>query len=314
MAARFDYERAAELLATAVSLHERAGLGAQAALGLGGVWVNEHRDRAERERVLALQRDALAVLEPDQAALRCRLRVRLAAEMVYSGGPLGEVLAALEEARRLGDRQALAEALSLTHHALLRPDHTADRLALADELVEVASAAGDGVLVLMGLCWRVLDLFHLGDHRAERALADLRGRADAVNCRSILYVASVLDVMLTIRQGRLGDADAFGYYATHLLAIRWMQGRGAELVDLAAETVDSPTLVQAEFAFRATLARLAAEAGQQQRARRALDQLTVAGLAARPRRPVASRAGEHPRWTPSSHHPTGSSPLDACSR
>lgn len=58
----------------------------------------------------------------------------LAAEAAYSTGPLDEVLAALAETRRLGDQHALAEALSLTHHALLRPDYTTDRLALADEM------------------------------------------------------------------------------------------------------------------------------------------------------------------------------------
>jgi hypothetical protein len=80
----------------------------------------------------------------------------------------------------------------------------------------------------------------------------------------------------------VGDADAYAYYGAHLLAIRWLQGRGAEMVDLAAEVADSATLVQAEFTFRATVARLAADAGQLDRARAALDRLTGAGLAALP--------------------------------
>ena len=62
------------------------------------------------------------------------------------------------------------------------------------------------------------------------ALSELRDRADAVGCRSIGYVASAIDVMQLIRDGRLdeaervahecferrvdvGDADATGYYA-----------------------------------------------------------------------------------------------------
>ncbi len=293
--ARALFDRAAE----AADAEAEPVLAAQAALGLGGVWVNEHRDRAERERVLTRQEAALACLGPDQAVLRSRLRTRLAAEAVYSGGQLDDVLAALAETRRLGDGHALAEALSLTHHALLRPDHVRDRLPLADELVTVASAVGDGVLVLMGLCWRAVDLFQLADPGAERALADLRARADALGCRSILYVVSVLDVMLLIRSGRLaaaeeaatasarlgvevGDADAAAYAAAHLLSIRWLQGRGGELLELAEQVAGSPTLVQAEFAFRATVARLAAEAGQPARARRALDRLTAGGLAELP--------------------------------
>ena len=87
-----------------------------------------------------------------------------------------------------------------------------------------------------------------------------------------------MDVMLLIRAGRLaeaeraaeasarlgaevGDADAAAYAAAHLLTIRWLQGRGGELLDLADQVAGSPALVQAEFAFRATVARLAAEAG-----------------------------------------------------
>jgi hypothetical protein len=276
-------------------------LAAHAALGLGGVWVDEHRDPGDRERVRARQQAALAALgeDPEHAVLRQRLRTRLAAEAVYIGAPLEPVLAALAETRRLGDRQALAEALSLTHHALLRPDHAADRLPLAEELVAVAAAVGDGVLVLMGLCWRAVDLFGLGDPGAERALADLRARADVLGSRSILYVVSAMDVMLLIRSGRLaeaeraaeasarlgvevGDADAGAYAAAHLLTIRWLQGRGGELLELADEVAGSPTLVRMEFAFRASVARLAAEAGQPARARRALDRLAAGGLAALP--------------------------------
>ena len=272
---------------------------ARAALGLGGVWVAEHRDRAERERMLALQRDALAGLPEAEAGLRARLRVRLAAEAVYTGGDPAGVRAGLAEARASGDRVALAEALSLTHHALLRPDHTAERLELADELVEVASAAGEPVLVLMGLCWRAVDLFHLGDPAAERALTELRGRAGAVRSRSALYVVAVLDVMLLLRAGRLdeaedaaavaykagvevGDEDAFAYWAAHLLTVRWLQGRGAELLDLATEAAGSPTLVQAEFTFRATAARLAADAGDVRQARALLARIADGGLAALP--------------------------------
>ena len=295
--ARGLFDRAAD----AAEAEGEPVLAGHAALGLGGVWVDEHREPAERQRVRARQQAALAALghDPAHAVLRQRLRTRLAAEAVYTGAPLTPVLAALAGTRRLGDRQALAEALSLAHHALLRPDHAADRLPLADELVAVAAAAGDGVLVLMGLCWRAVDLFTLGDPGAERALAELRARADAVGCRSILYVVSAMDVMLLIRAGRLaeaeraaeasarlgaevGDADTAAYAAAHLLTIRWLQGRGGELLELADQVAGSPALVQAEFAFRATVARLAAEAGQPARARRALDRLTAGGLAALP--------------------------------
>jgi tetratricopeptide (TPR) repeat protein len=306
--ARVRFERVA---ATAADDDDPTIL-AETALGLGGHWVNEQRAPVERARVLGLQRSALARLSPDPPgaagvagvdryeALRCRLRSRLAAEAVYDGAPVGPVVDALDAARRCGDPTALAEALSLCHHALLAPEHARRRLDLADELVRVGSEAGDGVQSLMGLCWRAVDLFLLADERAPRALEDLRQRADALACQNILYIVEAIDVMLLMRAGRLdeaeaaahrayelgtavGEVDALGYLGGHLLAIRWIQGRDAELLELAEDVAGSSTLVQAEFAFRAAAATVAARAGHRDRARVALDKLAADGLAALPR-------------------------------
>lgn len=272
---------------------------AQAALGLGGVWANEYRHPVERERVEALQRRALEGLPASEAVLRARLATRLAAQAVFHGGPIEAVFPLVREVRRLGDGRALAEALSLLHHAMLGPEFMEVCLALADELIAIASASGEGVMALMGLCLRAVDLYQLGDPQAERALADLRARADALGCQSILYVVALLDVMRLIRSGRLedaeaeaarcyqmgtevGDADALGYYGAHLVAIRWLQGRGAEIVDLVDEIATSPMQAQQQFVFPAALASLAAEAGQRERARVTLDRLASGGLAALP--------------------------------
>jgi AAA ATPase domain len=273
---------------------------AEAALGLGGHWLDEQRAPVERARVLGLQQAALAGLPAGEEGLRCRLGVRLAAESAYDGGPIEAVLDALAAARRCRDPVARAEALSLCHHALLDPGHARFRLDLADELVQVASRAGHGVLALLGLCWRAVDLFLLGDSRALRALEDLRQRADALGCQNVIYIVDVIDVMLLVRAGRLaeaevaagrcyeqgcevGDADTLAYLSAHMLGIRWIQGRDAELLDLADQVAASPTLVQSEFAFRATSAALAARAGQRERARATLDHLASGGLAALPR-------------------------------
>jgi DNA-binding SARP family transcriptional activator/tetratricopeptide (TPR) repeat protein len=271
---------------------------AEAALGLGGMWVNKYRGRADRARVLARLDEALAALPETDTVPRHRLATRRAAEHAYGGGGEDEVLAALDEARRLGDRQALAEALSLAHHALLRPEHGERRLAMADELIAVASAAGLEMLTLTGVCRRTVDLFHLGDPRAERSLTDLRRRGEG--CRGMLFLHAAMEVMLLVRAGHLaraeeravtclrlgteaGDTDAPVFHSTHLFAIRWLQGRGAELVDLAEHTANSPTLPDTELSFHATLALLASDAGQQDRARSALHRLTAGGLAAIPR-------------------------------
>ena len=280
---------------TAVAEEDTVEL-ARAALGLGGVWLSEHRSRTEWERVLGLQRRALAELPAEERRLRCRLTVRIAAEEVYQGAPVGPVLAAVVQARGLGDGGVLAEALSLCHHALLIPRFTHTRLELAEELMAVASPAGAEMHALLGLCWRAIDLFHLGDQRAPRALAELHHRADALNSQSVLYVAEVMRTMLLIRAGRLaeaeekataayefgtevGDADALGYLGAHLITIRWLQDRDAEMLATVEDIADSPTLVATEFAFRATFAGLAARAGRLDKARLVLDKLIAQGLA-----------------------------------
>jgi hypothetical protein len=293
--ARVRFDRAA-----AVAEHEGdPEIFAEAALGLGGHWVNEHREPVVRMRVLGLQRAALARLPERQSPLRCRLVARLAAEGVYDGRPVEPVYEALDAARGCGDRGALAEALHLSHHALLAPEHAHVRLDLAEELLRVASEAGYGVLGLMGLCWRAVDLLHLGDGRAIRALEDLRVRADALACQSIVYIVDVVDVMLLIRAGRLdeaeieakrcyergsavGEADTLPYLSAHTLAIRWIQGRDDELLDAAEEVAASPTVAYGDFTFRAIAAAIAARAEHHERARSTLNDLTTGGLAALP--------------------------------
>ncbi len=273
---------------------------ARAALGLGGLWVGEHRSAPEAERVRAVQRRALQALPPTEAVLRTRLCVRLAAEETYRGGSAEAVLSGVEAARRTGDAHALAEALSLCHHALLVPQHARRRLDIAGELIAAASAAGDGLLALVGLCWRTADLWLLGEPAAAAGMEEMRHRADALGCRSILFIARAMDVMLAVRAGEferaereafacrrlgeeVGDADALAYHGAHLSAIRVFQGREAELADLAASIAASPTLIEErERAFAAAAALFALRAGRPEPAVEMLDRLAREGLASLP--------------------------------
>ena len=285
--------RASEREGNAVAL-------ARSALGLGGVWVSEHRLADDAERMLALQRRALDALPAGEAVLRARLEVRLAAESAYRGGSVEDVLARVASARRTGDAHALAEGLSLAHHALLTPEHTRRRLPLAAELITAAAAAGDGLLSLIGLCWQAVDLFLLGDPGAGAALEELRLRADALRCSSILFIVRCMEVMLLVRGARfeeaeqaaaaafalgteVGDADALSYQGAHLAAIRYFQGREAELAHLAASIAASPTLIETrERSFAAAAALFSLRAGRPEPAQALLQRLERDGLASVP--------------------------------
>ncbi len=254
---------------------------ARAAIGLGGIWVFEHREVEPLERFLGALEQAIARLGDGHHDLAARLRARLAAERVYLGpGDPADVRAEVAALRELDDPAGLAEALSLLHHVLLGPQDAAERAAIADELAAAAARTGDTVLVLMGALWQTVDRLLAGAPDAERSLSELRQRADALRVDAVLYIVELIDVMLVARAGRLkeaedgahraftkgveiGDADAVGYFGAQLLYLRWLQGRSAEMLPLAREIAGSPTVVAAAAhrVYPAALAALAADAG-----------------------------------------------------
>ena len=324
LSAGFAYEAAAHLVARAVELHDEIGVAAPpslvldvalaelsagnlraartwfrraadntgdsvelatAAIGLGGIWVHEHRSAAERAAYLALVQRSLAGLGDDRPDLAARLHVRLAAERVYTrDGSPAAVDAAVARARMLGSPLVLAEALSLQHHTRLGPANTAPpRLALADEVVRQAAAAGDAVLGLMGVLWRAVDLVLAGDPRADRGLVEARERADALQVAAVLFVLDAIDVMRLLRRGDLiegeraahqclragveiGDADAMGYFGGHLLTIGWLRLEPHELLPLARQAAVSASKVESDVSQLAAAAVFGAMVGDHETA------------------------------------------------
>ncbi|MFC0066034.1 hypothetical protein ACFFQW_19745 [Umezawaea endophytica] len=281
----------------AYEVAERVGderLMALAAVGLGGLWVHEHRTAADAASVEAHQREALRALDP-ASSLALRMRTRLAAEADYRAQRSTTIMPLVAEAREAGDLVALSEALSLAHHCLLGPQDAELRLRLAEELLRVGSRTGRPSDVVMGLLWRTVDLFLLGDAHAERSLAELSASEAADRNAAVSFVRTALRVMLDVRAGRLddaeklahecaaqgrttGDADHVGWYGAQLVAIRWYQGRVAELVAVLGEIANSPTLSATDDAFVAGLAVAAASAGDTRMARGALARLRGDGF------------------------------------
>ncbi|WP_285508507.1 hypothetical protein [Actinokineospora sp. NBRC 105648] len=286
----------------AYDLAERNGDGramALAALGLGGLWVHEHRTAAASARLRSRLVAALAAVEPG-SSLALRLRVRLAGEDDYQAGRHESVVAALDEARRARDPQAWMDGLSLAHHCVLGPDHGALRRELAAELIGECARTGRRSDALMGLLWQTVDLFLDADPHAQRRLVELRALVEAQDHLAVGFVVNAIEVMLAIRAGRLaeaeamahgcaqrgsaaGDIDAAGWYGGQLVAIRWYQGRLAELVPMLDELVHSPTLSTVDNAYFAALAVAAAQAGDRRTAAGALATLRGRDLAELPR-------------------------------
>jgi len=290
-----------DLAATAAEREGQPESLADAALGLGGIWVHEHRVAAERDRVARLQRSALAGLPPWSEVRRARLRARLAAEQAYVGGSLDELHAAIDELRGLDDHHALAEGLNVLHHCLLGPTHARGRLAIADELVAESALAGDELLGFVAEVWRTVDLQLVGDPAGDGALARLADRLDPIGPAALRYCAAAMAVMGAFRDGdilgaeagaaqtmalgqAIGDADALGWYGAQILAIRWVQARTPELLPLLGELVRSPTVADGEPTYRAAFAGVAAEAGRRAEAQAAARSVVDAGLANFPQR------------------------------
>lgn len=270
-----------------------------AVLGLGGLWVHEHRTVATSTQMRTRLRHALSLVEP-RSSLALQLRVRLAGETDYHAGRHEGILAVLDEARRAEDPMARAEALSLAHHCMLGPDHGPARKALAAELIAESFRTTRRTDLLMGLLWQTVDLFLEAEPHANRILGELRDMLAEHDHLAVGFVVSAIDVMLELRAGRFdeaeklaqicaergnaaGDIDAMGWYGGQLFAIRWYQGRVAELLPMLDELVHSPTLSAIDNSYVAGLAVAAATAGDRRKAAGALATLRGQNLADLPR-------------------------------
>ncbi|GAB3878572.1 hypothetical protein GCM10029964_029420 [Kibdelosporangium lantanae] len=252
----------------------------QAALGYAGLWVHEHRTAASSAVSLVRLRRSLALIDPDSPEAR-RIRVRLAAEADFRVGGHSTAL-------RLSGHEAGAEpsavqpslalppeSLALLHHCLRSPDQLELRQTLAEDLLGGAVSRID---LLMGLLARTTDSFLAGDPHAGRVLRELNEALDEDNHLAIRYVTEAIEVMRTIRAGRLdeaehlarqcyehgrkaGHSDASAWYGAQLVTIRWYQGRLTELLPMLTEYVDMPGLSAADNSPLAVLALASAMAG-----------------------------------------------------
>ena len=173
-------------------------------------------------------------------------------------------------------------------------------MALAGELLVLAAATGRPTDHLMGLVWRTCNAILAGDDRARRSLGELRRALEVEPCDALAFVVAGWEVMLTMRAGRLsdaermaeaclrlgtvvGDVDAANWYGAQLIALRWAQGRVGELLGLVDELDQSGTVPEPGGVSTAALALVAASAGDEVTARSALARLGAGRLGGLPR-------------------------------
>ena len=196
--------------------------------------------------------------------------------------------------------ELLAEALSIAHHCLLDPDHVRLRRELAVELIKASFRTERRGDLLMGLLWQTVDAYCEGDPHAGRLLGELKDQLRQRSHLAVGFVVSAIDVMLAIRAGRFGEAEALAavcarngaaagdadhewWYGAQLVTIRWYQGRLVELLPMLHDRVHSPVLSAVDNSAVAALAVAAALSGDRPRAAGSLAALCGSDLAGLPR-------------------------------
>jgi class 3 adenylate cyclase len=200
---------------------------------------------------IALLEEALEALPEGDNSLRARVLARLATEL-YTTDLRDRRVAlsdeAVEMALRLGDPQALVAALHGRHWATLEPDSVHDRLANAQQMLLVATGAGDEESAFLARHARLhcfLELCDIADLDAElEAMARLAGR---IRQPFYLWHTASLRGMRSILEGRLDDAErqfrdareiarlrdseyvAYHFEFAQMVAVRWAQGRLEEV-------------------------------------------------------------------------------------
>jgi tetratricopeptide (TPR) repeat protein len=213
----------------AAQLAEKRGLAEQlghAALGYGGriVWEVSRDD----DHLIPLLERALDELSAEDSPLRARLLARLAGPFRDARFPSerrhGAAGEALAMARRLNDAPTLAYALAAYLPAFMSPARTEDMIAVATELIEVATEAGELERAAEGYLCRACALLELGDvARAKEDVAEMGRLAEALHQPSQTLYVTNLRAHIALLEGEFNAADPLIHEALELgeRATRW---------------------------------------------------------------------------------------------
>jgi predicted ATPase len=294
-----EIERAREAFKRAADIGDPQAV-AVAALGYAG---QPWRSFGEVDaRAIEMLKRSLEVLGGEDSVLRTRALARLAIALYFTGDQ-ARVAATAEEAldmaRRLGDQAALAAAIEARLYALWHPEGVEERLATAEELLELAQREEQAELTAQARRWRIVPLLELG--RMEEADAEIAAHAELARtlCQPYeLMYTKVFEGMKALFTGAFADAgrlaeeilsadhgrpgaDALQFYGLDMLTLTHACG-GIEALE--APILDFIERYPGIPAWRAAIAMIAAETGRHDEARALLAELAD-GFSVFPRDP-----------------------------
>jgi len=213
--------------------------------------------RVDHDRVEMIEA-ALASIGDVDSAPRARLLALLAIEHTWDGDyPGRRALSdnAVAMARRLGDPATLRDVLLLRHNTIWVPETVAERLQLTAEAETLAQAVGDPVGRFWSAIYRYCPAVQIGDRDEVTRCWELnRALAAQIGQPTLLWMSAWFDTIYVQLSGDVaraeqlaaetyqigsesGQPDAVLIYAGAINAVRFHQGREAELVNALASSV-----------------------------------------------------------------------------
>ena len=220
--------RAGDLLGSRARFEEAAGLArrldrpedlARAALGVGAGLTGFEVKVFDRRQIDLLE-EALDRVGPEDSSLRSWVLARLSVAVSYAEtAERREELSreAVAIAERMEDGLALAYALSSLCDAIAGPDHVHERWEAASRMVELARAAGEPEMELLGRRFRVVALLEQGRVAEVDAEVDAFARlAEPIRQPLYLWYVPIWRAMRALIRGEFANAEVLAARAEEM--------------------------------------------------------------------------------------------------
>src|SRR3954447_2093539 len=242
------------------------------------------------DKLLTLLDEALDRIGPERTARRAALLSAKSAEMYWVDNDISEssrlVNEAIEIAREVDAPTTLAAALHRKIFIPTGPNAARERLAIAEEMLELGTARGDREAVLRGHAYRAWSYLELGDVPAvDLELTAYAKVAEELRMPEHTWHTYALRGMRILLDGKIEEAERLAeqarrageraeqaiaqqYYGIQMTQIRSMQGRAAELLPAARDLAERFPGIPA---WRTAVITLAARSGDHELAKLELE-------------------------------------------